>query len=151
MLLSRRSVGTYQETSSHSTRQGSVGQSSQLTEPLWTNPGLKSGISVHELISTSKKKKKVQAENELSNIFSKPPSQEKKSHHIYRTNNFTGCKSDARVSPKRKGGKEILITLLPHDKTKPTNQQSQFISEELDVKALLTPHGLLGTKTMTPS
>ena len=29
----------------------------QLTEPLWTDPGLKSGIGVHELISISKKKK----------------------------------------------------------------------------------------------
>ena len=27
-------------------------QSSQLTEPLWTDPGLKSEISVRELIST---------------------------------------------------------------------------------------------------
>ena len=27
-------------------------QSSQLTEPLWTDPGLKSGISLRELIST---------------------------------------------------------------------------------------------------
>ena len=33
-------------------------QSSQLDEPLWTDPGLKSGLSVRELISTSKKKKK---------------------------------------------------------------------------------------------
>ena len=33
-------------------------QPSKLPEPLWTDPGLKSGISVHELISTSKKKKK---------------------------------------------------------------------------------------------
>ena len=39
-------------------------QSSQLTEPLWTDPGLKNGISVRKLISTSKKKKKAQAENE---------------------------------------------------------------------------------------
>ena len=31
-------------------------QSSQLAEPLWTDPGLKSGISLHELISTLKKK-----------------------------------------------------------------------------------------------
>ena len=30
-------------------------QSSQLTEPLWTDPGIKSGINVHELISTLKK------------------------------------------------------------------------------------------------
>ena len=32
-------------------------QSSQLAEPLWTDPGLKSGISVCKLISTLKKKK----------------------------------------------------------------------------------------------
>ena len=32
--------------------------SSQLTEPLWTDPGLKSGIKVGKLISTSKKKSK---------------------------------------------------------------------------------------------
>ena len=31
-------------------------QSSQLAEPLWTDPGLKSGISVRELIFTLKKK-----------------------------------------------------------------------------------------------
>ena len=33
-------------------------QSSQLTEPLWTDPGLKSGLSMCELISTIKKKKR---------------------------------------------------------------------------------------------
>ena len=44
-------------------------QSSQLAEPPWTDPGLKSGISVGELISTVKKKKKAQAMNELLNIF----------------------------------------------------------------------------------
>ena len=33
-------------------------QPSQLAEPLWTDPGLKSGISVRKLISTKKKKKK---------------------------------------------------------------------------------------------
>ena len=32
-------------------------QSSQLAEALWTDPGLKSGISVGELISTIKKKR----------------------------------------------------------------------------------------------
>ena len=41
----RQSVGIYQETSSHATRQGTLSQSSQLAEPLWTNPGIKSGIS----------------------------------------------------------------------------------------------------------
>ena len=54
-------------------------QSSQLAEPLWTDPGLKSGISVRKLISTLKekekkkkeKKKKVQAGNEWKNILPK--------------------------------------------------------------------------------
>ena len=58
MSSCRRSVGIYQETSLHSTRHGNTQpQSSQLVEPLWTDPGLKSGISVRELISTLKKKK----------------------------------------------------------------------------------------------
>ena len=59
MPLSRHSVGTYQEMSSHATRQETLGHSrlsSQLAEPLWTGPGLKSGISVRELISTLKNK-----------------------------------------------------------------------------------------------
>ena len=54
MLLSRHSVGTYQGTSSHATRKGTLGHS----RPLWTDPGLKSGNSVRELISTQKQRKK---------------------------------------------------------------------------------------------
>ena len=52
-------------------------QSSQLSEPLWTDLGVKSGISVLELISTpppkkkKKKKKNTQAGNEWSNILLK--------------------------------------------------------------------------------
>ena len=45
---------------------------------MWTDPGLKSGISVRELISTLKKK--TQAGNELSNILPKS-SQAEKNHH----------------------------------------------------------------------
>ena len=55
-------------------------QSSQLAEPLWTDPGLKSGISARELISTKKERKKAQAENKLliilpksSHVRKKPP------------------------------------------------------------------------------
>ena len=60
MPLSRHSVGTYPEWSSqsHATYQGTFGQSSQPGEPLWTDPGIKSGISVREQISTLKKTKK---------------------------------------------------------------------------------------------
>ena len=43
---------------------------SQLTEPQWTDPGLKGGISVRKLISTSKKQKqKAQTGNEWSHIL----------------------------------------------------------------------------------
>ena len=57
MQLSRQSVGTYPETNSHATCQGTLG-SSQLAEPPWTDPGLNSGISVRELISILKKKRR---------------------------------------------------------------------------------------------
>ena len=52
-MLSRRSVGTYQ---GHELTRNSSGntqpQSSQLAEPLQTDPDLKSGTGVRELIST---------------------------------------------------------------------------------------------------
>ena len=58
-MPSRHSEGTYQgnelsRNSSGNTRP----QSSQLAEPLWTDPSLKSGIGVRELISTQKKKRR---------------------------------------------------------------------------------------------
>ena len=48
-------------------------QSSQLAEPLWTDPGLKKGIYVRELTYTKKQKtkKQPQAGNEFSNILPK--------------------------------------------------------------------------------
>ena len=66
MPLFRHRVETYQEMNSHATHQGTLGDShlsSQLAEPLWTDPGLKSGISVHKLIFTLKKKKYKQGSN----------------------------------------------------------------------------------------
>ena len=49
-------------------------QSSQLAEPLWTDPGLKSGISVRELISNLKRKRKREVN---CRIFSKILAREK--------------------------------------------------------------------------
>ena len=91
MPLSRHSVGTYQETSSHATRQGTLGQSSQLAKPLWTDPGVKNGISVRKLISTLKKekKKKAQAGNELSNIVPKSSHMREMKATMYQ--NFGQC------------------------------------------------------------
>ena len=51
-------------------------QSSQLAEPLWTNPGLKSDITVRELISTLKKKKNKRSRlGMISGTFSPKSSQ----------------------------------------------------------------------------
>ena len=49
-------------------------QSSHLTEPLWTDPGLRSGVSVCDLISTLKNKKKV------CRTFSPNPGRQGESH-----------------------------------------------------------------------
>ena len=54
-------VGTYPETSSRATCQGTLGHSRFSSQPLWTDSGLKNGISVRELISTSKKEKEKSA------------------------------------------------------------------------------------------
>ena len=80
MLLSRHSVKTYQETNSCTTCQGTQSQSSQVAEPLCTDPGIISGISVHERISAlkKKKKKKAQAGNEWSNVLPKSSQARKK-------------------------------------------------------------------------
>ena len=53
-------------------------QSSQLSDPLWTDPGPKSGISLRELISTFKKKRR---RGMNSRTFSENPHTRRKSHH----------------------------------------------------------------------
>ena len=62
--LSRHSEVTYQETSSYATRQGTLGHSRLCwlshCGP-WTDPGVKSGISVRKLLSTLKKLQKKHA------------------------------------------------------------------------------------------
>ena len=57
MPLCRHSVGTFQKTSSHATRQGTLDHSrlSSLSHSGLTDLGVESGISVHKLISTLKK------------------------------------------------------------------------------------------------
>ena len=57
MPLSRHSERTYPETSSHATDQGTLGHSRLSSLSSWTDPSVKSGISVRELISTKKNKK----------------------------------------------------------------------------------------------
>ena len=83
-MLSRHSVGNYQGNEltcnlSENTRP----QSSQLADPLWTDSGIMSGISVRELISTLKKEKS--AGWELTNFPQKSSQREKrreKGHHV---------------------------------------------------------------------
>ena len=57
MPLSTHTLGTYQVNElTRNSSMNSQPQSSQLAELLWTNPGLKSGVSVRELTSIKKKK-----------------------------------------------------------------------------------------------
>ena len=66
--LSRHSVGTYQGNEPTRNFSGNTRpQSSQLAEPLWTEPFQKCRIGVRELNPTSKKKKAL-AGNESSNL-----------------------------------------------------------------------------------
>ena len=53
-------------------------QSSQLAEPLWTDLGIKSGISVPELISTLKKKRR---RGMNGRTFSSNARKRERSHH----------------------------------------------------------------------
>ena len=57
------------KTSSHANHKGLLGQWSQIAEPLWTDPGLNSGIGVQNHIHLKKKKKlKAQAGNDSLNL-----------------------------------------------------------------------------------
>ena len=59
MLLSKAYCGNLSGNElTRNSLENSRSQSSQLAEPLWTDPGLKSGIIVRKQISTLKKKKK---------------------------------------------------------------------------------------------
>ena len=57
-------------------------QSSQLAEPLWTYPGIKSGISVRELMSTFKKKKIKRRRGMNDRTFSQNSHKPGKSQHL---------------------------------------------------------------------
>ena len=60
-------------------------QPSQLAEPLWTDSGPKSGISVHELISTTKKTKKTKRRRGMNGrIFSQNHRKREQSHQLVR-------------------------------------------------------------------
>ena len=84
--LSRHSVGTYQENElTRNSSRNTQPESSQVAEPLWTDPGSKSEISVRELISAQKKKKKKEKRRRAMNgqTFSPKPRKRgiKASHH----------------------------------------------------------------------
>ena len=72
-------------------------QSSQVTEPLWTDPGLKIAISVSKLISTLKKKKKQQW-NMNGRTFSRNPCQQGKSQHTDAQRFFVSVVCEVGVS-----------------------------------------------------
>ena len=81
MPLSRHSVGILSGNElTHNSSGNTWSQSSQLAGPLWTDPGLKSGISVRELSSTKKKKKK-RRQGMNCRTFSQNAHGQGKNHH----------------------------------------------------------------------
>ena len=75
-------------------------QSSQLSEPLWSDPGIKSGISVRKLMSTSKQlQQKAQAGNKWPYILQNPRKRGK-SHHHHHHHQLAGFKR-----PVTRGGR----------------------------------------------
>ena len=77
-MLSRHSVGSYPGYKlTHSSSGNTQPQLSQLTEPLWTYPGLKSGIGMCELISTSEEEKQRQGMTSPKLLASEEKLQEK--------------------------------------------------------------------------
>ena len=82
MLLSRYSVGTYQKTSSQGNSSGNTRpQSSQVADPLCTDPGLKSGIGVRKLTSTRNNNNKKRRRGMNHRTFPQHPRKQRKSHH----------------------------------------------------------------------
>ena len=69
-MLSIHCVGTYQgnELTCNSSARA---QSSQLAEPLWTDPGLMNGTGGRALISLLEEKKKLQAGNDSLSLHPK--------------------------------------------------------------------------------
>ena len=88
MPLPRHNVGTYQGFELTGNTSGNTWpQSSQLAEPLWTDPGIKNGISVREQISPPPKKKKEEEKKRRQGMndrtFSQNPCKRGKSHQSY--------------------------------------------------------------------
>ena len=112
MLLSRDNVGTYTENELTRNLSGNIRpRSSQLAEPHWAGPGIKSGISVRELISTLKKKK-AQAGNGWSNILPKIlASEENATTNNQSTTNVVSQRSTSRQIKNNSTGK-IHFTIL---------------------------------------
>ena len=105
-MLSRHTMGTYLGNELTSNSSGNTWlQSSQLTEPLWTDPYLKSVTGMHKVISTYK----AQSGSEWSNLLPKSLQVRKMSYHHHHSchekkknphylHNYSYCYSK-RLSP----------------------------------------------------
>ena len=108
MPLSRYSVGTYQPIRKRAHTQ-LVREHSVTVVSLWTDPGLKSGISVRKLISTYKKKKKKKRRQGMNfRTFSQNPRRRGKSPHTmwnrYRKTTSSYNKTSSGLLSGRRAG-----------------------------------------------
>ena len=90
MPLSRNSVGTYPETSSRSLSGNFRPQSSELPEPLWTDPGMKEWNKCTQANLHLKKKKRRRGMNGRT-IAQSSRKRGKSHHHHYHHHHTIGC------------------------------------------------------------
>ena len=98
-------------------------QSSQLAEPLWTGPGLKSGISVHELISISP------SPPPSTPPPTHPPTHPQKAHAGNERSNILPKSSQARKKPPPPPSVSLSLFLLQQCSFyQPVNKQTTQLS-----------------------
>ena len=131
MSLCRHSVGISENELTRNSSGNTRPQSSQLAEPLWTDPGLRSGISVRNLISILKKK--VQAGNAMSNIFPKSSHARNKATntgsgglkvgHVFEQTVETTCCPSRRISARIRAGTSMLMVRATTPASRPSSSK----------------------------
>ena len=111
IMQSRYSVETYPKNELIRNSSGNTRlQSSQLAEPPWTDPGVKSGISLRELISTLKKNIKIKRRWAMNcRTISPNPRTRAKSHHHHHDHALKGMGGAAPPAAVASPGKATRL------------------------------------------
>ena len=123
-MLSRHVAKTcqgYERT--HESSVNACPQSSQFTDPLWTDPGLKSGIGLRELTCALKKKKKEQVETDSSDLLLKFLQEKRHQSHHQLNEMLESITHGPQVQEDAKQPFSPPLSLFPSRFTKLTHQK----------------------------